>query len=214
LALGAVGEGAVVCATAISGSGEADEWRLSTDTADLLIAPESEAARTPSGFDQLCRVRGRFAVGGREQTVDCLGHRGSRSEPSELTRFESLRDVSAWFEPDEGVALFSLRPRGAAGQADDVVTAAVFEQSSAIAVTDPRISTTYTAAGLPTRVSLELWLGGGEEEEQEYPRRAAGEAVGTGADAPLGRLDLHLELLRCHSRGREGAGVYVLARAR
>ena len=77
-------------------------------------------------------------------------------------------------------------------------------------VTEPRLSSTYTADGVPARVGLELWLG--EEEGEQYPRRAAGEAIGRAAvsdDPPL-----RSELVRWRMRGREGLGVYDLLRAR
>jgi hypothetical protein len=60
-------------------------------------------------------------------------------------------------------------------------------------------------------MSLELWLGG---EQESYPRRAAGESVGLGVSSFPPGLEIHAELLRCHSRGREGTGVYLLARLR
>lgn len=223
LAVGVVGDGETVLSpVTIEGGDENGDWRISSDDAELAVAPAGEAAiagaTSPGqpGFDQLCRVRGRFLLAGSERRVDCLGHRASRDQ-YELGRFESLRDVSAWFEPDEGVALTSMRPSRAAGHADDVVMAAVFEPGGATRVTDPRLSTTYTAAGIPARFSLELWLGHEDDEddqEQQYPRRAAGEAVGAHADASGDTFELHAELLRCHTRGREGTGVYLLARPR
>jgi hypothetical protein len=61
---------------------------------------------------------------------------------------------------------------------------------------------------LPSRTNLELWVG---EGENEFPRRVAGEAAGDGAVLATEETELRVIPLRCHSRGREGTGVYVLA---
>jgi hypothetical protein len=122
--------------------------------------------------------------------------------------------VSAWFEPAEGIALLASRPRAAVGHDGDVLGAALFEAGHSIPVADPRLSTTYAPTGLPARVSAELWLGGDDEEAQEYPRRAAGESVGVVARSADTCLDVSAEPFRWHARGREGAGVYLLVRPR
>jgi hypothetical protein len=70
-------------------------------------------------------------------------------------------------------------------------------------------------------VSIELWLDQDPEVEQ-FPRRAAGEALvtrGASAAEPTaasvdGEPEVQAQPLRCHSRGREGAGVYLLVRPR
>jgi len=113
--------------------------------------------------------------------------------------------------------LLTLRPRKSRGHEADLVAAAVLEPESAPRVTDPRLSTTYDAAGLPARVGLELWFETDdtdeepeEETERQFPRRAAGEAVGPGIDWEVAGFKLHAALLRWHSRGSDGTGVYLL----
>jgi hypothetical protein len=198
----------------ISGSSPAEEWSLSGDGIELTLSPESDpiASSELGGFDQLCRVTGHFILDGARREVDSLGHRGSRAEV-DLREFESIRDVSAWFEPAEGLALTALRPRGATGHDRDVVIASVFDSTGAIEIADPRLSTTYTADGLPARVGLELWLQEDEQGEQ-YPRRAGGEALGVRAAAAQGELFVAAHAFRWHSRDQEGAGVYQLVRPR
>ncbi len=200
----------------LQGSGAHEQWRVVSERAELTIAPEGDAVPAPreQGFDQLCRVRGQLRHDRDGIAVDCLGRRACRVRFPDFERFASLRDVSAWFAPDDGISLLSLRPRRASGHADDLITAAVFEPEANAAVTDPRLSTSYAAGGLPFRLSLELWLDDDQgEEASRYPRRAAGEAIGARLRFARGELDIDAELLRCHSHGCEGAGVYLLVRA-
>ena len=144
-----------------------------------------------------------------EHELDSLGVRGSRDE-GQLYESESLREVCAWFEPDEGVAVLALRPRKAAGHSTDAITAALLDPEGSIAVAEPRLSTTYAAGEFPSRMGLELWIG--EQDSEQYPRRFAGEAAGPRIAAQHDGCAISAALLRCHSRGRDGAGVYLLAR--
>jgi hypothetical protein len=200
----------------VEGAGPDERWSVLGDGIELLIDPVTEqgvadpappdADRT--AFDQLCRVRVTLEPGGR--AIECPGTRWFRPE-LDLGRLDSLRAVSASFAPGDAVAVLSLRPLGEAGHEADLVSAAVFENGSSAPVGDARLSTTYGADGTPSRVSLELWQGEGEDE---YPRRAAGEAAGQGAAARQAGLELRAELFRLHSRDLEAAGVYLLARSR
>ncbi len=214
------GAGTSLSPASLQGEDESGDWHLSGDGAKLILsaAGGAVAAATPDagieGFEQLCRVRGRFVLDGAEQAVDCPGVRGAFSGALDLDRFDSVRRVSAWFEPGEGLALLALRPRNSPGHDSDLITAAVLDPGSGGAVADPRLSTTYTVAGRPARAGLELWLDDDEGAEQQYPRRAAGEAIGVRAESVVGELDVDAELLRCHSHGRAGAGVYFLAQRR
>ena len=148
-----------------------------------------------------------------QHAVDCLGQRTSRFGGFDLGKLESVRAVSTWFEPDEGFALMAFRGRRAKHHDSDVITAAVLGPETSAPVEDPRLSTTYDAGGWPVRAGLELWLTA-ENEEEQYPRRAAGEATGARMQTAAGELDLRAEPFRWHSRGREGAGMYLLARRR
>ncbi len=173
-----------------------------------MLAPEGDAVPAladdePVGFDQLCRVAGMVTLDRTQRPVACLGRRSARRPVFDTERFESLREVSAWYEPGEGVVVSSLRPRGARGHAADVITAALLEPGTAPPVADPRLSTTYTATGAPARMTLELWLES-EADAEQYLRRIAGEAIGTRALASRGALEFDAELLRCYSRGRDG----------
>jgi hypothetical protein len=198
-----------------SGASAADEWRLDGEGVALVAAPVGELVDVQAtqdglaGWDQLCRVTGAFG----SNEVDCLGVRSSWSDDVELARFESIRAVSVWFDPDEAFALTAFRPRKAKAHDGDLLAAAVIAADGSAAVEDPRLSTTYAADGWPARAGVELWLAG-PEAEQQYPRRASGEAIGPRAEAVAGELMLRAEPFRWHSRARDGAGMYLLARRR
>jgi hypothetical protein len=226
-AVGMVGADVLPIAALLDGGDEGGEWRIEGDDCELVVAPDGEAAPVLpadpalAGFDQLCRVRGRFrAPDGSDRELECPGRRGSRAGPLDPKRFESLRDVSAWFGEHDGLALVAARPRKAPGHGSDLVTATIFAPAGNTRVADPRLSTTYSADGRPARVGLELWIDDEEAGDEQFPRRAAGEVIGGGVRSRAGeggakrepQLMVEVELLRCHSRGREGAGVYLLAR--
>jgi hypothetical protein len=204
----------------LSAGGESDEWRVGGDRSAVVVSPVGDPVAVHDtqdrveGFDQLCRVSGRFALDGGEHTIDCLGLRTSWSSALDLERFESIRAVSSWFDPDEGLALTAFRSRKAKGHDGDMMTAAVIGPDGSSAVQDPRLSTTYETEGWPVRAGLELWLPSEESDERQYPRRASGEATGERAQATIGQLDVRAEPFRWHSRGRNGAGMYILARRR
>jgi len=218
--LGGDGLAPVVSSVRLSAGDDGGEWRLDGDGVALIVSPAGEIVDVhggdsdTGGFDQLCRVTGGFERGGAEQAVDCLGLRMSRSGGLDLAKLESVRAVSTWFEPDEGFALMAFRGRKAKHHDSDVVTAAVFGPDTSARAEDPRLSTTYDAGGWPVRAGLELWLAATEGDEEQYPRRAAGEAAGVRVQTPAGELELRAEPFRWHSRGREGAGMYLLARRR
>lgn len=207
-------------AAAINVSDDLGSWELSGQGVELRSLPQGEQAPVPGGVDQLTRVQGRLGLFGAQRDVDCLGRRGTR-ERVVLEEFESVRDVAAWFEPDQGLAVLAARPRGASSHGDDVLSASAFEEGHSLSVAEPRLSTTYLADGLPARASFELWLEPsaepeeeGEETQEPRPRRAAGEAIGPQGSYEIDGFGVHAALFRFHSRGRQGVGVYVLARTR
>jgi hypothetical protein len=192
-------------------------WRLRGEGVELHVAPggeaeemesvEEDASADLSGCDELCRVRGTVAFAGAERTIDCVGTR-CVIEGVDAGSLGSARMVSGWFDQDEAFMLLALRAVDTVGQEGDLVAATLFDPEGWIPVDDPRLSTTYTASGLPSRTSLELWIG---EGENEFPRRVAGEAAGDGVAFQMQDTELRVIPLRCHSRGRDGTGVYVLA---
>jgi hypothetical protein len=195
------------------------DWHLD-GAGQLVIASAAEpvAVQVPGdqidGYDQLCRVTGRLDLDGDEREIDCLGVRTWFSGPIDLERYGSIRVVSTWFEPDEAMTLTAFRGRKAKSHDGDAVAAAVIGPENSTHAEDPRRSTTYEAGGWPVRAGLELWLPGAEDSEQQYPRRASGEAAGVRAQTQTAALELRAEPFRWHSRGRDGAGMYILAQRR
>lgn len=244
LAVGARSGATIVSAT-LQGGNRDEQWRLEGDGVEIVLSPSGPSVDSDApgdgieGFDQLCTVGGHFTHNGDQVPVECLGWRSARSGGLDVGRLASFRQVSAWFEPGEGLALLALRPRRSGGQESDLIAAAVLDAEQRRSVVDPRMSTTYTGAGVPTRAGLELWLEDGSSPAgeaqpdgdgdvatpegdrgpagppaQQYPHRAAGEALGPHADWDVAEFDLHAELFRWHNRGRDGAGVYLLGNHR
>ena len=217
---GADGPAALVADRAPADQDVEGDWRLE-GAGSLVIAPAAGAVavRAPqdeeiTGYEQLCRVTGRLVLAGEERDVDCPGVRTWFPGPIDLERYESIRSVSTWFEPGEAMALTAFRARKAKHHDGDAIAAAVIGPESSSPVEDPRLSTTYEADGWPVRAGLELWLPSADESEPAYPRRASGEAAGTRGEAQSAGLELRAEPFRWHSRGRDGAGMYILARRR
>lgn len=215
------GPGAALPVEIRSGVSGSDEWRIVGEGLELTVAPESSAPDDRGAIDQLASVRGRLS-GEDPREVESRGCRSERAEALEPGRFQLFRDVCAWFGPGEGFAVVAIRPRRASGHGDERVSATVFSAGHALAMTDPRLSTTYGEEGSPIRTTVEMWLAkddhepeeGGQEEAVQYPRRIAGEAADPGVIHDVGQLAVRVQLFRWHAQGRDGAGIYLLARAR
>ena len=180
-------------------------WRLEGDG----VALAARALGTEVAGAALCRVSG---AAGEIAVEDCPGVWAGLPAPGADRRGRrgpaSARFVGGVFTDVSGLALLAGRPGDDAHQDADEITAALLDAEEWIEVRDPRLSTTYDGTGQPTRANLELWVGEGDDE---FPRRAAGEAAGPGGAVALADGTLRVVPLRCHSRDAEGAGVYALA---
>lgn len=216
--------GAQSLAARVTWAAEGAEWRLSGDGVSLTVSPGDEpepvvdgsasaetdaAGHGPgpelpwSGRQERCRVAGTLA--GAE--IDAAGVR-TQLDQIDGAQLGSIRGFGSWLEGDEAVALLALRPASASDHERDLVAATVFDPDHWMTSVDPRLSTTYDRDGDPNRATLELWVA---EGDRELPRRAAGEASGAPVRLPGDAATLLVRPLRCHSRGNEGAGVYLLA---
>lgn len=216
------GESSGVVTAALHANGETEPSQLEGDGVSLSFSPTGATGRQGSAesgidsFDQLCSVSGAVAFGATEREIDCLGWRARVDGSFDLAEIDTVRQSYGWFDREDGVGLLALRPRNSRGHDRDLVAAAVIEGQPAPRVTDPRLSSTYDAAGNPVRVGLELWFepgdGDGDDEEDERlsARRAAGEAVGDAVRWEACGFSLQAVALRWHSRGSDGVGVYLL----
>ena len=206
-------------AVAVTWEADAADWRISGEGVSLSVSavaapeppepgegepPRAEPA-TPSwsGRQELCRVTGSLA----DVEIDAVGVR-TELERVGAGRLGSVRGVTGWLSAEEAVTLLALRAPGEAHHEDDLVAATVFDADGWSPSLDPRLSTTYDGDGEPSRATLELWISDGEHE---LPRRAAGEASGPPVRITHDATTLEVRPLTCHLRGRDGAGVYLLA---
>jgi len=209
------GTGAAAGPDAVRWSEADGGWTLAGRGFELSIAvtragepgPTPDAAPAGVMTDDLCHVSGTLTVAGAEHRVQCVGT-CSVADGVDPRRLDSVRGVSGWFADQQAVSLLALRPADRSSQERDVVGATLFDLEGRVAVNEPRLSTTYSH-GTPTRTNLELWIGEGEEQ---FPRRAGGEARGPGAEAGSDGFTLQVTPLRCRAGGLDGAGVYLLAR--
>ncbi len=197
-------------------------WRLEDDSGELslLAVAEDPPPTPPAAGDgdepdapeipfvsgegpELCRVTGNA----RGQDVSWQAIRVRMAPRTVKEETGSARLVAGWFADGSAVGLIAARPRRHDRPDHDVASATLFDRERWLPVTEPRLSTTYDGSETPARVNLELWVG---EGEHEYPRRAAGEAAGAPVASAQGAA-LQVTPLRCHSRGEEGVGLYVLA---
>jgi hypothetical protein len=210
---------------AIDWRADGPDWVLSGGAVALTVTPVPEPEPKPrrdgdgdgsppvstkaapeptwAGRQELCRVTGTLAGG----EIDCVG---VRTELQQIRAGEvgSVRGFSGWVTGDQAVTLLALRPGSEVHHEQDLVAATVFDPDGWMASIDPRLSTTYDGDGDPTRATVELWISDGE---REYPRRAAGEAAGPALTLVSDGVTLAVLPLRYHSRGSDGAGIYLLA---
>jgi len=189
------------------------DWTLSAEGVEMAFAPAGDAVELELGntglvaIDQPCLVRGGVSFDGKAHEFEVLGRRGRRSEP-DWSRLGSVRELAAWVAPTASVVVIAARPRKTRGHEDDVLAAFLFDDGVATRVNDPRLSTTYDGNELPIKAGVELWIG---EEENEYPRRGAGEAAAVAAVREDDGARRTLIPFRWRMAGGEGAGVYELA---
>lgn len=213
LVLGAYGR-ARTLSGALEGERAEEAWRLETDEGELVLeglAESGEAQTDPQGgFDQLCRVSGELVIEDQPREFSCLGWRSVRAAAVLLGDVDSVRQVAAWLGPEYGFALLARRSARAKGQDADTVSAALFGLPEARTIVDPRLSTTYTETGDPIRAGVELWLQAGDDPEQQYPRRALGQATHAPTSWPVDGFTMQALPFHWHVSGQEGPGIYFL----
>jgi hypothetical protein len=178
-------------------------FALELDAASAVAELDELGGMT--GHERVCRVRGTAA--GRP--IDCLGQRGRSWGTADWSRIALTRSLGAWLEEGQSVVYSAVRPEGVENHADEERFGALLDADGAVAMSDPRVSTTYDGDGHQRRAGLELWVGG----EDDYPRRGSGSVL-CGSSVELGQLRLDCAFFGWTLDGREGVGHYdVLRRA-
>ncbi len=201
----------------LEGVGASESWRLTADAGtELVVEGLGEPAWgnheiRADGFQQLCRVTGTVNAGQGAGRLSCLGWRSVGIQAIDPA-VNSVRLVAGWFDDQDGFALVAGRPRKFKGQDEDLVTAALFDSSGPKVVADPRLSTTYTDSGQPTRAGVELWVEAEADPEHLYPRRAIGQAMTSPVQWSVAEVTVEAQAFQWFSGGREGPGVYLLIR--
>jgi hypothetical protein len=193
-------------------------------SAPAVLEADDDVARAGGmeGYEQLCRITGVARLRGGVRKLDCLGQRGHSWGEPDWDRLTLTRTVGAWFGDDLGVSLATVRMAKAKTHADEAIAATLWAapgddvapngskpaQARAVAIAEPRLSTTFDGEGRQRRAGLELY-----EDPDGYPHRGAGEVV-CGTSLDLGRLRLDCAFFTWHLEGRTGLGRYdVLRRA-
>ncbi len=169
------------------------------------LEEDDDAARLGgmAGHEQLCRVSGTAAG----HKIDCLGQRGRTWGVADWSRIALTRSLAAWLEEGTSLTVAAVRPTGAESHADEATWGALLDADGAVAVADPRVSTTYDGDGHQRRAGLELWV----SQDDDYPRRGAGQIL-CGSSVELGQLRLDCAFFVWQVDGREGVGRYDLLR--
>jgi hypothetical protein len=185
-------------------------WKATFDGAfeldvEALSEPLEVALGDTHGYEQLCRVRG--TVGDRR--IDCLGQRGHSWGRADWSKLALARTVSAWLDDRTAVTVSAVRDASAKHHADEALVARLVLDGRPVAVSDPRLSTTYDRDGRQVHAGLELWIA---DEDGEFPHRAAGEVLcGTTLERP-GHLRVDCAFFEWHMDGRTGVGRYDVVR--
>lgn len=176
-------------------------WRAELpERLSLELEPVTPEADLGGVRARVVRVRGEAA--GRR--VDALGTLSATDVPPRWEELDAIRSISALVDERHALLAVALRPRGAVGHGEEVVTARLVEDDAVLEVEDARISTVYDGGGRQRSAGLELWVPG-----EDYPRRGSGQVI-AGSSLDLEGLSVHVAVFRWRLDGREGIGAYEL----
>jgi hypothetical protein len=167
----------------------------------------------------LCRLRGASAGGG-----ELKGFGEVTLGAAELGGLALRRRLWVCFDPELAFSVVAERRRARDGHGDEEVAAYLGRGGplAAVAIEEPRLSSTYRDDGQLLRAGLELWEADGEDESEDgeaesYDRmralRVAGETIVAGELGSGGAVEISVAFLAWHHDGRGGAGAYVIETA-
>ena len=126
-----------------------------------------------------------------------LGQRGHSWGNPDWDKIALTRTVGAWFDDGTGVVLGDRAPdQGRPTTPTRRIWGAVLDAERALAVEEPRLSTTTDEAGRQIRAGLELWV----DKDDDYPLRGVGEVL-AGSTLELGALRLDVAFFALAHRG-------------
>jgi hypothetical protein len=187
------------------GAGLELEANASSAPVDLDEEATSGVARTAGihRYEQICEIRGKATVRGRELSIRCPGRRHHSWGAHDWAELERWRSLYAAPDADGAVTVLSALPAGSAGHGDELRGAYLLTgQDSPVPFEEVRISTVYGSDQLPDKAGLELFMPG-----DEYPSRVSGESV-CGASVELGVQSVSVSFFRWSVDGRPALGVY------
>ena len=119
------------------------------------------------------------------------------------------RSIGIVFSDGGLLALSAVRPPGAAGHGEEVVTAVLCDPDGApVELSETLLSTEYGEDGVQRRATLELWPDGDDGQ----PLRGAGTLISSTSVKRPG-LSAEIAFFRWSVEGREGLGHYEVVRA-
>lgn len=119
------------------------------------------------------------------------------------------RSIGIVFSDGGLLALSAVRPPGAAGHGEEVVTAVLCGPDGApVELSETLLSTEYGEDGVQRRATLELWPDGDDGQ----PMRGAGTLISSTSVKRPG-LSAEIAFFRWSVEGREGLGHYEVVRA-
>jgi hypothetical protein len=128
---------------------------------------------------------------------------------SDGTGAELRRSIGVVFSDGGLLALTAVRPPGATGHGDEVVTTVLCDPDGApLEVSESLLSTEYGEDGVQRRATLELWT----DAESAQPLRGAGTLISSASVRQPG-LVAEIAFFRWSLEGREGLGHYEVVRA-
>ena len=195
-------------------------WTLTANSAELVFDLTFEALSPPAeygggrkslakvggmeGYEQLCRVSGTV---GETTLKAALGQRGHSWGNPDWDKIALTRTLGAWQDDGTAFLVQTVRPIKATNHAEETYWGALVDGERALAVEDPRLSTTSDEAGRQIRAGLELWV----SEDDDYPLRGVGEVL-AGSTLELGALRLDVAFFGWHIEGRGAIGRYDILR--
>jgi hypothetical protein len=202
-----------------SSEGEGMRLELRADGAEVeatlapivgMAEPRSpDGAEPPGGALEAAICTATVRSKGRGRTVQCPGHI-SRWAADPLAGAGRFRHLAV--EAAEG-SLLLLCARGAPGvehHGDEETAAWLLDREGGISPFDEALlSTQYENDGAPSRIGLELWPAGENQNVRAAALRAAGTRLGGTEPAEQG---VTATLMSCSTEGAEGLGSYLIWR--